>query len=1017
MDEDIASPPSQPPLVTERSTSAAGTGVPIEGSPAGAARKGTSYVPVASSWNSDQFNASLSTNLMTFSVAPLTHVMQAVGTTIHHHDILLQELAKQMHKVDSAQQEMNKHTTAPSISSEDLLSKLEGVERRLHDVEANTEESRTREEMLTNKMGIVGELGDRVAQQDASIQDVKLSVGQMGIRLGDCVTTVAFELMKAALLNDVQNMLKDAIAQQAAMQDTRFNALQEQLLRLSGGDDDDDDDDSNDMDEEPTYGPGDVLRPAHVPPTETTMITQKKGKHDGSSTMRMMFDPAQKLLVEQLDQQLKQLATRVRDVEADRVTWHDQVAGIHNQVVQCNMDAGQFRHDMIGAFDDLAAKTKATPASDLATPAIPPSRKYDDDIQRLSDRIERLTKQLGDLHLAHGSDHATTDATAHAVKTVQDDMRKLKAQVDAFQDNHSLMQGLMGGGSSDGASPDLSMVFGKLAEMRQTQANATDDLRRHLATLDGWVKELQTQRQQVKHSDESRARLNLRQLDADLELKKDALHHQLHLQEHLMGQVTDWLHAIPAIRKELEKPDAHEHPKMAELQAMLRQYYRALPGVATLQASSHGLHGMLQQLHHTFLQTQDGAASATGVDDLTPREAQLQTLHTLLATLDKHNEGLVKQYDHARVQMDELWNVWQKRLRTDTDNRVTMLSKEITEVALLKPKMPSPPPATVVPPPHLDKKMSLSAQAMALGEGSDAVKRLEQLLLTCCRRLDGFEDDIRGLTRNVHAYRGDMTDRVTESHMSKLKFQIFAELAKIHAVLGSSKFQGGATTAAKVYDDSDIKTTLDVQAELIASLCLELKKEKSDDSEHKQLSAIPVEDAIESDKLFNAKLESITEKVAEMFVSLEVQRSSSQPRNIIPAYNPTLLLEAFAQNIEAKLALTQDLTKKDIERIKMELGDNVRRRVTRAMEAMREQIPPSAEPTTSVGTIPGMVCCIACSRPVRFDTSTGGDGQHKDVSRTTLGLPDPDEEDDALDREGDAEFVYRAGFRMPVIER
>ncbi|RHZ07240.1 hypothetical protein DYB31_015517, partial [Aphanomyces astaci] len=88
-----------------------------------------------------------------------------------------------------------------------------------------------------------------------------------------------------------------------------------------------------------------------------------------------------------------------------------------------------------------------------------------------------------------------------------------------------------------------------------------------------------------------------------------------------------------------------------------------------------------------------------------------------------------------------------------------------------------------------------------------------------------------------------------------------------------------------------------------------------------------------------------------------VQRSSSQPRNIIPAYNPTLLLEAFAQNIEAKLALTQDLTKKviDIERIKMELGDNVRRRVTRAMEAMREQIPPSAEPTTSVGTIPGMV--------------------------------------------------------------
>ncbi|ETW03171.1 hypothetical protein H310_05588 [Aphanomyces invadans] len=1014
MEDDIASPS---PQATERSVA----GVPIEGSPAATARKWSSYAPVASSWNSEQFNASLNTNLLTFSVAPLTHVMQAVGTTIHHHDILLQELAKQLHKVDRVQEEMSKHTASPSISNDDLLAKLGEIEKRVNDVEANAEPIQSREELLTNKLGMVRALEDRAEEQDASIGDVKNCVDQMSIRLSDFVTTVTLDLMKEALLNDVQAMIKDAIAQLVTSQDARYNALQDQLTQLHGNNSDNDSSDGDD--DEVLSDGGDVLRPARVPPAETTMVThthKKSKRSDGTSSTRMLFDPAQKMHVEQLDQQLKQLTVRLRDVEVDRATWHDRVEGIHDQVVQCNLDAGQFRHDMISAFDELAGKVKEAHSTETpsVTPLPVPSRKFDDEVQRHSDRIERLTKQIGDLNLAHGSDHTTTESNAQAVKALQEDVRKLKGQVDAFEENQSLMQGLSGGGGGDGATPDLSMVFGKLAEMRQTQTDATDELRQHLNALDEWAKGHKTQWQNAKHQEEGKAQLDLRQLDAQLELEKDGLHHQLHLQEHIMGQVTDWLHAIPIIRKDLEKPDSHENKKMIELQTMLRQYYRALPGVAALQATSNGLHGTLQNLHHMFLRVQDSVAGL-GVD-LATRDQQLQTLNTLLSTLDKHNEGLLKQYDNARAQMDELWNLWQKRLHMDADNRLALLSKEITEVALLKPKVvvPSPPQAPSGPEhhSHVDKKMSLSAQAMALGEGSDAVKRLEQLLLTCCRRLDGFEDDLRVLTRNVHAYRGDMTDRVTEGHLSKLKFQIFAELAKIHAVLGSSKFQGGAATAsiAKVYDDSEIKSTLDVQAELIASLCLELKKEKEEASEKKSVAPPPLAEVIDSDKVFNAKLESITEKVAEMFVTLEVQRSSSQPRNIIPAYNPTLLLEAFAQNIEAKLALTQDLTKKDIERIKAELGDNVRRRVTKAMEAMRDHIP-STEPTTAVGTIPGMVCCIACSRPVRFDTNTGD--VQKEVNRTTLGLPEPDEDDELWERESDPEFVYRAGFRMPVIER
>ncbi|RHY32328.1 hypothetical protein DYB32_002641 [Aphanomyces invadans] len=675
---------------------------------------------------------------------------------------------------------MSKHTASPSISNDDLLAKLGEIEKRVNDVEANAEPIQSREELLTNKLGMVRALEDRAEEQDASIGDVKNCVDQMSIRLSDFVTTVTLDLMKEALLNDVQAMIKDAIAQLVTSQDARYNALQDQLTQLHGNNSDNDSSDGDD--DEVLSDGGDVLRPARVPPAETTMVThthKKSKRSDGTSSTRMLFDPAQKMHVEQLDQQLKQLTVRLRDVEVDRATWHDRVEGIHDQVVQCNLDAGQFRHDMISAFDELAGKVKE--AHSTETPSVTPL-------------------------------------------------------------------------PGDGATPDLSMVFGKLAEMRQTQTDATDELRQHLNALDEWAKGHKTQWQNAKHQEEGKAQLDLRQLDAQLELEKDGLHHQLHLQEHIMGQVTDWLHAIPIIRKDLEKPDSHENKKMIELQTMLRQYYRALPGVAALQATSNGLHGTLQNLHHMFLRVQDSVAGL-GVD-LATRDQQLQTLNTLLSTLDKHNEGLLKQYDNARAQYN------------------TQKSPHAVAAVVV----PSPPQAPSGPEhhSHVDKKMSLSAQAMALGEGSDAVKRLEQLLLTCCRRLDGFEDDLRVLTRNVHAYRGDMTDRVTEGHLSKLKFQIFAELAKIHAVLGSSKFQGGAATAsiAKVYDDSEIKSTLDVQAELIASLCLELKKvpaikEKEEASEKKSVAPPPLAEVIDSDKVFNAKLESITEKVAEMFVTLE----------------------------------------------------------------------------------------------------------------------------------------------------
>ncbi|KAG9414809.1 Neutral ceramidase [Aphanomyces cochlioides] len=943
----------------------------------------TSYTPVASSWNADQFNASLNANLLTFSVAPLTHVMHAVGTAIHHHDIILQDLAKQLHRLEKEQQQMHK---PPVVSPEDLLAKLENIEKRVNDVEINAEETNAREELLTDKLAAVKDLEDRMAEQDVSRDQMKKRTDEINAHLENYATMVALDSLKESLAKEMQRMIKDALDAQADESNARFNSLQEQILLMQA-----DNDDENDAD---------ILRPAHIGPAETTMETHTT-KSRKITSMQMLGDPTLKLQLDQLDQQVKNLTTRLQELETAREYSQDQLSNIRDIVKKCDQDVARFQQDISNSLDDLATKASISDAPPMPVMSAP-IRKYEEELQRQGERIDRMTKQLGELILHHSTDHETLSTSTHTIKILQEDLRKLKAELDEFQQNQSLMQGFTGSGG--GSAPDLSLVFAKLAEMRQVQSAATEDLRHELDQLMEWVREMRSQGLSSKLRSDNKTQLALRQLDADIALHKESLQHHLSLQENAMSQVTDWLRAMPLIRKELEKSDSYDIHKINELQSLLRQHLRTMPSIASLQACTHDFHANLQHLRHVLAEIQDAAPESEQKE----REEGLQALVSLLLTLEKHNESLVKQYDNARLQMDELWQVWSKKQSNDMDNKFAMLSKEITEVALLKPKavVATPPPET-----HHDKKMSLSAQALAIGEGNDSIKRLEQLLLTCCRRLDGFEDDIRALSRNLHAYRGDLTDCVTGGDLSKLKFQIYAELAKIHAVLGSSKFQGAATAAVmKAYDDREIKSTLDMQAQLIASLCTELKKDKNETDQQQQHD----ERGQDAEKMFNAKLDSITEKVAEMFVSLEVQRSTAQPRNIIPAYNPTLLLEAFAQNIEAKLAQTQDLTKKDIERIKSELGDNVRNRVKRAMEAIKDLVP-SSEATTSVGTIPGMVCCIACSRPVRFDTSTGD--VVKEVPRTTLGLPDSDGDDDQAEREGDPEFVYRAGFRMPVNEK
>ncbi|RHY76053.1 hypothetical protein DYB34_010843, partial [Aphanomyces astaci] len=233
------------------------------------------------------------------------------------------------------------------------------------------------------------------------------------------------------------------------------------------------------------------------------------------------------------------------------------------------------------------------------------------------------------------------------------------------------------------------------------------------------------------------------------------------------------------------------------------------------------------------------------------------------------------------------------------------------------------------------------------------------------------------LMQRVAELRQDVDKGEKGAEIQKL-FQVFhhmgPQIAQVLALPPPSHeaLQRIAHAIDVMLDDSEIKSSLDDQAELIASLCNDLKQvpiyvhivgrytttplwfmksladKATDDAAAAANAAGGARHSLSrlsnDNDPFNAKLEAITEKVAELFLSLErlsnrrLNRSNAQPRHAIPTYNPAQMLDSFAQNIEAKLAESQSLNRKvfpicwQIHDIKDELNDLVRQRVAKALE-------------------------------------------------------------------------------------
>ncbi|RHY62212.1 hypothetical protein DYB30_000965 [Aphanomyces astaci] len=502
------------------------------------------------------------------------------------------------------------------------------------------------------------------------------------------------------------------------------------------------------------------------------------------------------------------------------------------------------------------------------------------EVARQATVLDGLNKDVRDLQAQRSARQRDLDKHLNSVDKHLRDLAAADVVHTSLMDTHkALMQGFQ---STTGGAPDLSMVFAKLAEMRQAQTDATATLQANLDALverqtinqdglDGLISNVDVLNSKVgthdsalnsrDDRDASVAKLMARQLEAQVNYQKNAVQRGLHVQERVLTTLLDLMQRVAELRQDVDKGE-----KGAEIQKLFQVFHHMGPQIAQVLALPPPSHEALQRIAH--------AIDVRGM--------------------------------------------------SDADSKV-----------------------------------------------------LETKLVSTNRRLNDIEDTLRAVSKNLMAYKHDMNDKVTAGNLSKLKFQVFSELAKIHAVLGSARFQGGApvpaASAAQVLDDSEIKSSLDDQAELIASLCNDLKQvpiyvhivgrntttplwymksladKATDDAAAAAANAAggarhSLSRLSNDNDPFNAKLEAITEKVAELFLSLErlsnrrLNRSNAQPRHAIPTYNPAQMLDSFAQNIEAKLAETQSLNRKvfpicwQIHDIKDELNDLVRQRVAKALE-------------------------------------------------------------------------------------
>ncbi|RQM19551.1 hypothetical protein B5M09_003383 [Aphanomyces astaci] len=871
-------------------------------------------------WDNNQFTCMMQSELLSYSLAV------SVGTTLHKHDDTLQHLlvqsvenADHLAQVllitnqvvrDQADELENHMQDAIQSLRADLLALIHPLEAKTAAADAAIQGTAQQVEALRSSAAMSDDGGGSSSSRrpdEGAVADLAKRLDELEVRLGRQQEATKDE---PHWKNEMeQSMQAQLNAMQQYMQ-SEFDSERQRIQDILNSHDNNSIGGRQGEGKQHSMTP---LPPLHraqshpsglqadapdLPSKSNAEAAHKSNAMDGVANIHQRLDQEEQML-EALRQQYEALQEIVDQVQADTR-----------------------RRLATGGIVNISDPSEVTPlvgSSSFPTIAIddvasPHNGVMEMEVTRQATVLDGLNKDVRDLQAQRSARQRDLDKHLNSVDKHLRDLAAADVVHTSLMDTHkALMQGFQ---STTGGAPDLSMVFAKLAEMRQAQTDATATLQANLDALvdrqtihqdglDGLISNVDVLNSKVgthdsalnsrDDRDASVAKLMARQLEAQVNYQKDAVQRGLHVQERVLTTLLDLMQRVAELRQDVDKGE-----KGAEIQNLFQVFHHMGPQIAQVLALPPLSHEALQRIAHAI------------------------------------------DVNHLAPELDELWHAWNAKMHMDMLGKITILSKELRE--LIK-HGPTRQPSTT----------------NHVGGMSDAdSKVLETKLVSTNRRLNDIEDTLRAVSKNLMAYKHDMNDKVTAGNLSKLKFQVFSELAKIHAVLGSARFQGGAPVpAAQVLDDSEIKSSLDDQAELIASLCNDLKQSLADKATDDAAAAAggarhSLSRLSNDNDPFNAKLEAITEKVAELFLSLELNRSNAQPRHAIPTYNPAQMLDSFAQNIEAKLAESQSLNRKQIHDIKDELNDLVRQRVAKALESMQFGPVDAGDGTTAGTTHPSI---------------------------------------------------------------
>uniref|UniRef100_K3WG81 Uncharacterized protein n=1 Tax=Globisporangium ultimum (strain ATCC 200006 / CBS 805.95 / DAOM BR144) TaxID=431595 RepID=K3WG81_GLOUD len=592
------------------------------------------------------------------------------------------------------------------------------------------------------------------------------------------------------------------------------------------------------------------------------------------------------------------------------------------------------------------------------------------------------------------------------------------------------------------AQLDLSLVFTKIADLRRSTDASLDSLQQNIKEVSNATDSQQAQLDSLRNGLAFNEHQRLHMIEARLAMQKELLNRNQTHQDRVKPQLVEWRKAIELNEEKLTQGLCDEEI-LQELQQLQRHYRRTYLSFTPLINSPLTIAESLQVLAEEVKQFQNGVKAgvvplkntADGAaikknerdEDFTRKLRYLgeevdATLQVNVVT-EKKNDSLIKSLDAMREKLETLFSMWhrnytqRKHASRGVSGQGSGSSRESITDSDCTPRNAS--------------------------SDYDGLREVELRLMSAVRRLGMVEEDVERLNNvsalnasdigstmrlpaNPTASTSSSSNAATDEGLAKLRREVFAEIAKMTALLANLQTSQGndssGTSLVPVGKQQQLPGSHSSgyvnQNDLMKELYSQMKGRELD-GRFQELR----EDEVQK-QLYDNFLREVTKKVTHAVMNADKNGSrmnANAPTAPGANVNYRLMLENFTQKVEDRLDDARELTVEELLRMKKELADQLKVKIDLAMRELRSELmllPADTSDTTAMGTKP--VMCVACSRPVPVSGLVREAGSLPPAELQAEAHSPPHNHNIQPDYDyerTDDEFVFRAGFRMPANDR